>query len=74
MALMRFILIVAVGYLLWRIARLVLRMLQNPSRENDGVVQPPDRTQSPSQTFKDVKDAKYQDLPPTEKQDDKAGS
>jgi len=71
---MRFILIVIVGYLLWRIARLVLRMIQSPFRQNDRVVQPPDTTQSSPQTFKDVKDAQYQDLPPAEQQDDKAGS
>jgi hypothetical protein len=70
MGLMRFLLIVILGYLLWRIVRLVFRMLQGPSRGQDGVIQPPEGQQPTKPFYTDVKDAQYEDLPPSEQPDD----
>jgi hypothetical protein len=72
MGLMRFLLIVILGYLLWRIVRLVFRMLQGPSRGQDEVVHPPEGQQPAKPFYTDVKDAQYEDLPPSEQPDDKS--
>ncbi len=74
MGLMRFLLIVILGYLLWRIVRLVFRMIQSSFREQDDVIQPPQSQEPDKPFYTDVKDAQYEDLPPPKQQDDKTAT
>jgi|WetSurMetagenome_2_1015567.scaffolds.fasta_scaffold46493_2 hypothetical protein len=59
-----FFLIIAVifGYMLWRIVRVVTRGGQMPG--NDGTTIRSNTPRTPARTYKDVKDAEFEDLKP----------
>lgn len=62
----RFFLFLMLGYVIWRVIRIVGRTMSNSRRKEGDVFanQPP---QKPPQTFKDVKDADFEELPSDDK-------
>ncbi|MEK9138081.1 MAG: hypothetical protein AAB393_13225 [Bacteroidota bacterium] len=62
----RFLLYLVFGYLIWKIIQIVARRISSSRREHEGIFgnRPP---QQPSQTFKDVQDAEFEELPPDDK-------
>jgi hypothetical protein len=54
------------GYIIWRVIQIVLRVLANAGRHRDDVSSG-GPTPKPPQTFKDVQDADFEELPPDEK-------
>jgi len=54
------------GYIVWRVIQIVLRVLANAGRHRKDVTSG-GPTPKPPQTFKDVQDADFEELPPDEK-------
>ena len=62
---MRLLFYLVLGYVIWKIIQVALRAIASPPREGGSVFgQRPDQKK---ETFKDVKDADFEELPPDEK-------
>jgi hypothetical protein len=72
MGLTRVLLLAILGYLLWRILRVVVRMMERPRSAEHEDIGGQKNAQNSSTPYKDIKDAEFQDLPPTNKQNDNA--
>ena len=69
---MRFILFVIVGYILWRLVQMVVRIMGNRrNRHDNDIFESSQNRSSPAQKFSDIKDADFEDITPKEKNDEK---
>ena len=61
----RLILYLILGYIIWRVVQIVMRMAGRSSRSDSGSMEPPaPHGKSPSSPgFTDVKDARFEDIP-----------
>lgn len=62
----RFLLFMMFGYIVWRVIQIVLRTIAN-SRRREADLFAKHTPDKPLQTFKDVQDADFEELPPDEK-------
>jgi hypothetical protein len=54
------------GYLIWKVIQIVVHSMSGPRRPHDETsTRPPARNKA--ETFKDIKDADFEELPPDEK-------
>ncbi len=63
---LRFLLYLVFAYMAWKIVQVVSRIMSSSRHQGEDPFanQPP---RKPQQTFKDVKDADFEELPPDEK-------
>ena len=66
MSIFRLLLYFVIGYFVWKVIQVVLRSMSSARREG-GDVFPRRPTQNKPDTFKDIKDADFEELPPDEK-------
>jgi hypothetical protein len=62
----RVILFLLFGFILWRVIQIILRAMANSRRHQEDLFANQPR-EKPQQTFKDVKDADFEELPPDDK-------
>lgn len=63
---MRLLLYLVIGYFVWKVIQVVLHSMSS-SRRDGGDVFTKHPAQNNTDTFKDVKDADFEELPPDEK-------
>ena len=70
----RLLLYAILGYIVWKIVQIVMRMAGRSSRSNhESIDEPSGQKQSPPTIeFPDVKEARFEDIPPSESKDDKS--
>ena len=63
---LRFFLFLMFGYIIWKVVQVVMRSIAKSRRNQEDLFakHTPDK---PLQTFKDVQDADFEELPPDEK-------
>lgn len=66
MNIFRLLLYFVIGYFVWKVIQVVLRTMSS-SRRDEGDVITRHPAQSKTDTFKDIKDADFEELPPDEK-------
>jgi hypothetical protein len=72
---LRFTLLLIIGYIIWKIVQVVIKIYNSTRSRYNSVRQAPQNKKPAVQQFTDVKDAEFKDLPPEpEKHDDKAKS
>ena len=69
----RLLLYVLFGYVIWRIVQIIVHVIGRSSKwDRENAQPPPAPKKSPPQTgFTDVKDARFEDLPPSAPKNDK---
>ncbi|MGB2958038.1 MAG: hypothetical protein WBG01_04230 [Bacteroidota bacterium] len=69
MSFIKILLFVAMGFILWRIIRVTMRLLGGRERPNIEDLRDKYRQRKPEQKFRDVKEADFEDITPKEKKE-----
>jgi len=69
MSFFKILLFVVMGFILWRIIRVTMRLLGGRDRPNLEDLREKYRQQRPEQRFKDVQEADFEDITPKEKKE-----
>ncbi len=69
MSFVKILLFVAMGFILWRIIRVTMRLLGGRERPNINDLREKHRQQKPEQKFRDVQEADFEDITPKRKKE-----